>query len=324
VRRRILLATPALLLAASHAKAQAPWPERPLRLVVPFPAGGPIDVLGRVFAQRLSEKLGQQVVVDNKAGAAGAIGGAEVAQSRPDGYTLLVATASTHGLYPLLAKKPLYDARRDFAPVAVIGTAPAVFVVNPAMPADLAGFVAQARANPGKLRYGSPGNGTLLHLTSELLKLRAGNIDVVHVPYRGAAPALNDLIGGHIEMMADTIGTALPQHRAGKTRILAVAAPARVKLAPDIPTVNEALGQTGFEASLWSMLAAPAGVPDAIVQRLAAASAAIMAEAGYAQELARLSIEPVAPMDRAAITAFLDAEAARFKPVVEATGVSIE
>ena len=125
-------------------------------------------------------------------------------------------------------------------------------------------------------------------------------------------------------MMADTIGTALPQHRAGKTRIVAVAAPARVKLAPDIPTVNEALGQTGFEASLWSMLAAPAGMPDAVVQRLTAASAAIMAEAGYAEELARLSIEPVTPMDRAAIVAFLDAEAARFKPVVEATGVSIE
>ncbi|MFN3659551.1 MAG: Bug family tripartite tricarboxylate transporter substrate binding protein [Pseudolabrys sp.] len=247
----------ALCLAAmvAPALAQDAYPSRTIRLVVPFPAGGPTDVFARQYATRMSAILGQQMVVENKAGAAGAIGSVEVARAPADGYTLLFGTASTHGLYNLLAKKPQYDSLKDFAPIGIVGSAPAVIAVNPAQPADLKALVAAVKANPGKLQYGSPGTGTFLHLTGEMFKVAAGKLDIPHIPYKGSAPAMNDLLGNQIGMVIDTLGTSLGQYRAGKIRILAVATAKRSRLAPDIPTVSEALGVKDFEAGLWNVVA---------------------------------------------------------------------
>ena len=189
-------------------------------------------MFARQYAARMSELLGQQMVVENKAGAAGAIGSAEVARAPADGYTLLFGTASTHGLYNLLSKAPKYDSLKDFSPIAIVGSAPAVIVVHPSQPADLKALVAAVKANPGKLQYGSPGTGTFLHLTGEMFKVEAGRLDIPHIPYKGSAPAMNDLLGNQIGMVVDTLGTSLQQFRSGKVRILAVATAKRSSLRP--------------------------------------------------------------------------------------------
>ncbi|MDC7788774.1 tripartite tricarboxylate transporter substrate binding protein [Rhodoplanes sp. TEM] len=321
-----LLATVALCLGslASPAWAQDAYPSRTVRLVVPFPAGGPTDVFARQYAARMSAVLGQQMIVENKAGAAGAIGSTEVARAPADGYTLLFATASTHGLYNLLSKSPKYDSLDDFSPVAIVGSAPAVVVVHPSGPADLAALVAAVKANPGKLQYGSPGTGTFLHLAGEMFKTEAGGLDIPHIPYKGSAPAMNDLIGNQVGMVIDTLGTSLPQHRGGKARILAVASAKRSELAPDIPTVDEALKIKGFEAGLWNLVAAPAGTPQPVLTRLQAATARVMADPDVQAQLRKLGIDPVTESSPAAARAFIERERARFKPVVAAAGVSID
>ena len=311
-------------IAISPALAQQSYPTRPIRLVVPFPAGGPTDVFARQYAAGMSELLGQQMVVENKAGAAGAIGSIEVARAPADGYTLLFGTASTHGLYNLLSKAPKFDSLKDFAPIAIVGSAPAVIVVNPSQPGDLKALVASVKANPGKLQYGSPGTGTFLHLTGEMFKVDAGKLDIPHIPYKGSAPAMNDLLGNQIGMVVDTLGTSLQQHRSGKAKILAVATPKRSALAPDIPTVDEALGTKGFEAGLWNVVAAPAGTPADVVTKLSQATTKVMSGQAFQQQLAKLGIDPIVDSDPAAARAFIAKERERFKPVVDASGAKLD
>ena len=308
----------------SPALAQQSYPTRPIRLVVPFPAGGPTDVFARQYAARMSELLGQQMVVENKAGAAGAIGSVEVARAPADGYTLLFGTASTHGLYNLLSKAPKFDSLKDFAPIAIVGSAPAVIAVNSSQPGDLKALVASVKANPGKLQYGSPGTGTFLHLTGEMFKADAGKLDIPHIPYKGSAPAMNDLLGNQIGMVVDTLGTSLQQHRGGKVKILAVATPRRSSLALDIPTVDEALGTKGFQAGLWNVVAAPAGTPADVVTKLSQATTKVMSDPAFQQQLAKIGIDPIVDSDPAAARAFIAKERERFKPVVDASGAKLD
>lgn len=315
----------ALALAAPiAANAQAAFPSKPIRLVVPFPPGGPTDVFARQYASRLGPALGQTVVVENKSGASGAIGSVEVMRAAPDGYTLLFGTASTHALYNLIATKPQYDAVKDFAPIAVVGGAPVVLVVHPSAPATMKDVADYARANPGKLRYGSPGDGTMLHLAAERIKLEAGGIDLQHIPYRGSGPAKTDLLGGQIEVMVDTLGSALPNHKAGKSRIVVIAAPARSPLVPAVPTVDEVFGTKGFEAILWSVVAAPAGTPAPVLDKLAEATRKVMADPALQAELAKMAIRPTVDSSPTAAAAYMKSEMQKWKPVVDATGVKIK
>jgi tripartite-type tricarboxylate transporter receptor subunit TctC len=324
-RRHILaLALVASLAPMSAALGQAAFPSKAIRLVVPFPPGGPTDLYARLYAQRLGAVLGQQVVIDNKAGASGAIGSMDVMRAAPDGYTLLFGTASTHSLYNLINPNPQYDAATDFAHVSIIGGAAVVFVAQPSLPPTLKGVLDQARANPGKLRYGSPGGGTLMHIAAERLKREGGGLDIQHIPFKGSGQAKIALLGGQIELVTDTLGASLQDHKAGKTRILAIAAARRSPQLPDVPTVDEALGTKGFEAMLWNVVAAPAGTPAAVLDALSAATAKVMADPGLRESLVSLAIEPQVGSNPAAASAYIRSEMARWKPVIDAAGIKAE
>ena len=236
-------------------------------MVVPFPAGGTVDAVARGIAQKLSEGLRQPFVVDNRAGGAGSIGAEAVARAAPDGYMLLMGTASTHGSNPAVQKGLPYDAIRDFAPVILVASTPYILVVHPSVPANtVAELLALARAQPGRLNYGSYGAGSSNHLASELFRALTG-VDIVHVPYKGGAPALADLLAGQVQMMFDVFATSGPQLRSGKLRLLGVGAARRSTLAPDTPTLAEA-GVNGFEAGTFFGLFAPAATPRPLVARL--------------------------------------------------------
>ena len=307
----------------SSAQAQAAYPSRPLRLVVPFPPGGPTDVFARHYAQRLATVLGQSVVVENKSGASGAIGSVEIKNAQADGYSLLFGTATTHGLYNVIAKEPQYDALRDFTHVAIVGGGPAAFGVGPGAPQTLKALVDAARANPGKLQYGSPGEGTTLHLATERLKREVGNFDIQHIPYRGSAQSLPALIGGQVSMSVDTLGSLIAFHKAGKLKVVALAGAGRSALVPEVPTVDEAIGTRGFESVLWNVVAAPARLPPAVLATLAAATARVMSDASLHQQLAALAIDPSIDSGPAAATAYIRAEIEKWRPVVEATGIKM-
>ena len=329
MHRRTLLAVAGASLAApsivpsSIALAQA-WPAQPIRLIVAFPPGGPTDVYGRLFGERLGRALGQPVVIENKAGAAGVIGTLGVARAKPDGYTLVFGTGSTQALYASMAAKPEYDVLKDFTYVAHIGGGPAAFVGNLAQPDTLKGLLDAARAKPGALSYGSPGTGTLLHLTTERLKAAAGGVQITHVPYRGSGPAMNDLLSGQIAMVTTTLGSALPFHNSGKARLLAVATAQRTALAPQVPTVSETLGGAPFEAVLWHCLAGPAGLPPEVVARLAAASREAMNDPALLKALAEQGIVPVTDSTPDSTIAFVRAEAERWAPIVKAADIKME
>ena len=236
-------------------------------MVVPFPAGGTVDAVARGIAQKLSETLRQPFVVENRAGGAGSIGAEAVARAAPDGYMLLMGTASTHGSNPAVQKGLPYDAIRDFAPVILVASTPYILVVHPSVPANtVAELLALARAQPGRLNYGSYGAGSSNHLASELFRAITG-VDIVHVPYKGGAPALADLLAGQVQMMFDVFATSGPQLRSGKLRLLGVGAARRSTLAPDVPTLAEA-GVSGFEAGTFFGLFAPAATPRPLVARL--------------------------------------------------------
>ncbi len=324
-RRQILgLALAAGLEPASLVRAQAAFPSKPIRLVVPFPPGGPTDIFARQYGQRLGSVLSQQVVIDNKAGASGSIGSMEVMRSSPDGYTLLFGTASTHSLYNLINPKPQYDSLKEFSPVAIVGGAAVVFIAHPSLPPTLRGVIDEARANPGKLRYGSPGTGTLMHVAAERMKKEAGGVDIQHIPYKGSGQSRPALLGGQIELITDTLGASLADHKAGKVRILAIAAPRRSTQAPDVPTVEEALGLKGFEAVLWNVVAAPAGTPAPVLETLSAATAKVMNDASLQESLAKFAIEAETGSNPAAAAAYMRAEMARWKPLIDALGIKVE
>jgi tripartite-type tricarboxylate transporter receptor subunit TctC len=243
------------------------WPERPVRLVVPFPAGSSTDIIARIVAQKLSHRLGQQIVIENRAGASGNIGADAVAKAAPDGYTMGIATASTHAVAASLSTNLPYDPIKDFAPVAMIGSQPYVLVLQPALPArNLAEFIALAKAKPGTLNYGSAGVASLAHLATALFASMAG-VNIVHVPYKSSSQSMTDMITGRLDMQFATIAPSLPNIRAGQLRALATSGKTRVAALPELPTVAEA-GLAGYEAALWVSLVMPSATPPTMIARL--------------------------------------------------------
>jgi len=274
-----------------HAEAQGNYPSRPVHIIVPSPPAGGTDIIARVLAERFSNAFGQQFVVENRPGAGNMIGIESVARSAPDGYTLLMVP-STLALNSVLYQKVNYDPIRDFAPITLAATAPNVLVVNPSVPAQtLTEFIALAKKKPGELTYGTPGVGTSPHMSMELLKSMAG-LDIRHIPYRGTAPAVTDIISGQISAMFANALTAKPQVDAGKVRALAVSGPKRIEAMPNVPPVAQA-GVPGYEAMQWYGLLAPAGTPPAIVARLHEEATKALATAEMKEKLASDGAEPV-------------------------------
>ncbi len=289
LRRSLLRTALATLAAASLAgwmPAQAQdYPNRPVRLVVPYPPGGATDVIGRVMAQKLSSHLGQQVVVENRAGAGGNLGAGVVAKSPADGYTLLMGALTSHSINAALSPATTpFDLQKSFAPIAIVGRVPLVFVVNPGVKANtLAELIALAKAKPGSLAFASSGNGSPQHLAMEMFKRMAG-VDVLHVPYKGSGPAMVDLVGGQVQAMIETAPAAQPHIKSGKLRALATTTLQPVDTLPGVPTATQA-GLKGFEVSSMFGIAAPAGTPDAVVQKLSAELRKIMAEPDVRESL---------------------------------------
>ena len=269
----------------------AEYPDKPIRLLLPFPAGGAVDIVARVMAATMAEDLGKPILIENKSGAGGIVATDAVAKSSPDGYTLLLTTPN-HTINAALQKSLPYDTEKDLVPISVIATVPEVLVSNPDAPFKIFGeFVAYAKQNPGKLNYASAGVGTLPHLTMELLLERLG-VKVAHVPYRGAAPAMTDLLANVVQLKLDTYATSHPQVVAGRLRMLGIASSHRSNLIPDTPTIAE-LGLPGYEGNLWIGMMAPAGTPRAVIEKLAAASA----KAAHApQVVTRLQHDGVDPV----------------------------
>ena len=310
-----------LALVAAWASAQT-YPVKPIRIVVPFPPGGATDILARDVAQKLTEAWGQQVIVDNRPGAGGNIGSELVAHSAPDGYTLEMGTVGTHAINASLYAKMPYDHVKDFAPVILVAGVPNVLVVNNAVPANsVAELIAYAKANPGKLNFASSGNGTSIHLSGELFKVMAG-VQMTHIPYKGSAPALQDLLGGQVQLMFDNLPPSLPQIKAGKVRALAVTSLTRAPALPDVPTVAES-GLPGFEASSWFGILAPAGTPPAIVAKLNAEIAKWLATPEAKEKLAKQGANAAGgtPEDFAKHIA---AETAKWAKVVKDSGAKID
>src|SRR5690242_10886670 len=255
-----------VIVAGTAPVAAADYPTKPIRLVVPFPPGGTTDILARAVAQKLAETWNQQVIVDNRSGAGGNIGADLVAKAAPDGYTLVMGTVGTHAINPNLYGKMPYDHVKDFAPVILVAGVPNVLVVNPSVPAKtVQEFIAYAKANPGKLNFASSGSGTSIHLSGELFKVMTG-VQMTHVPYKGSAPALTDLVGGQVQLMFDNLPSSLAFIKAGKLRALAVTSKTRAAALPDVPTIADFV--PGFEASSWFGLLAPAGTPPAVIAKI--------------------------------------------------------
>jgi len=322
--RRVAAAALALvaLVAAAGTAAQATFPSHGARLVVPFPPGGPLDAVGRAIAQKLTEAWGQSVVVDNRPGAGGNIGADLVAKSAPDGYTIVMGALSTHAVNPSLYPSMPYDAVKDFAPITLVAVTPNVLVVNPSLPVNsVQELVAYAKARPGKLSFGSGSNGSAGHLAGELFKVDAG-IDMVHIPFKGGAPATQALLAGDTQLMFDNLANAMPQVKAGKLRALAVTTAERSKLAPDLPTMAEA-GLKGFDISTWFGLLAPAGTPPDVIARWNADVTRILAAPDMRERLAAQGAES-APTTPAAFGAFIRAELAKYARIVKASGAKVD
>ncbi len=308
-------------LLSGNAFAQA-YPSRPIHLVVPFPAGGPTDVIARAIGQKLSDAVGQPVVIDNKPGAGGAIGSEAVAHSAPDGYTVVIGTSSTHSIGPALNPKTPYKVERDFAPVSLVATAPNVLIVSPKLPVNsVRELIALAKAQPGKLNYATSGVGTIVHLSSVLFANMAG-IDIVHVPYKGVTQALPDIMSGQIALMFDNIVGVLPRVKAGQEKAIAVTSLKRSALAPNIPTVAES-GLPGYESETYFGVFAPAGTPDAVVTKLSQDLAQVLKRPDLKELLATQGAEAVGS-DPAKLAAVVRADTAKWEKVIKAAGVKIE
>jgi len=310
-------------LSATPAPAQAPaYPTKPVRIVVPFPAGGTTDILARAIAQKLSESLGQAFIVDNRPGAGGNIGAELVAKSAPDGYTLLMGTVGTHAINASLYPKMPFNHVKDFQPVLLVAGVPNVLAVYPAVPANsVQELIAYAQANPGKLNFASSGAGTSIHLSGELFKTQT-NAQMQHIPYKGSAPALQDLVGGQVQLMFDNLPSSLPLIKAGKLRALAVTSAARSPALPDVPTVAES-GLPGFEASSWFGLLAPAGTPAGVVARLNSEGNKWLASPEARDKLATQGANAAGgtPDD---FTRHIAAETAKWAKVVKESGAKVE
>ena len=324
--RRRLLQTIAWLAAAGslaprYGAAQA-FPNRPLRLVVPFPAGGPTDIVARPLAQLLSVSLRQQVVIDNKGGAGGTIAADGVAKAAADGYTLLMGTVGTHAINSALYKKLPYDPLKDFVPLGLAASAPVALVVGAATPyGNLGALIAAARKQPGDITYASAGNGTPGHLTGEMFAKAAG-ISLRHVPYRGSAPALTDVVGGQIPVMFDPVQSVLPQVQAGRLRALAVSSRARSNVLPQVPTMAEA-GLRGFEAEAWWAVFAPSNLPAAETALLRQEVERVVRSDAFREKLGNLGVAPAAPM-RGSFADFNRAELAKWGKAARDSGASLD
>jgi tripartite-type tricarboxylate transporter receptor subunit TctC len=323
-RRRFLLSCSAAAVALPGAAlAQSTgWPARPLRLVIGYPPGGSTDIAGRLLAERLGRSLGQQVIVDNRAGAGGTVGAMSVVRAEPDGYTLLLAASPEVSIAPITMKALAYDPVRDLQPITLVGQVPFFLVVNPQLPVrTLEEFIAYARANPGKLNYSSFGNNTSNHLAGELFKSMA-RINSVHVPYKGSGPSITDLIGGQIQYSFDTPTAVLEQVKAGRLRALAVAGRQRLANAPDVPTFAEA-GLPGFSGGTWFGLLAPAKTPRAVIERVNTEAVALLASPELSKAFAERDIVP-AGQSPEEFGRFIQSEVAKWKDLAAKVGIVAE
>jgi tripartite-type tricarboxylate transporter receptor subunit TctC len=312
----------AVAVLAPSAAAQAPWPARPIVYVVPFAVGGNTDTLARLIGQKLSSALGQPVVIENRPGAGGNIGSDYVAKAKPDGYTILGGTISSHAINPSVYPSMPYDAVKSFEPVILIGSSPLVLVASEGTPYRTVNDVlAAAKAKPGQLSFASPGNGTSPHLAGELLKFLT-HVDLTHVPYKGSGPALTDVIAGTVPLMFDTMLVVGAQVKAGKLRPLAVASTKRISSLPNVPTVAES-GVPEFEVVSWQAVFAPAGTPKPVVQRLNAEIARVLKLPDVQQRLQELGVDPAAgPPEQ--LADFQKAEIAKWAKVVKAAGIKLQ
>jgi len=309
----------AFLLAAANVQAQ--WPTKPVKVVVPFPAGGPTDVLTRALSDKLTAALGQPVVVENKPGAGGSIGADFVAKSAPDGYTLVMATSSTHSVGPYLTKVP-YDPQKDFTPVIFVGRAANILLVSPVAGVNnVRELIEYARRNPGKVNYATSGIGSVAHLTSEMFASMAG-VKLTHVPYKGLQLSIPDLMSGQVTMVFDSILTGKPHVEGKRLKGIAVSSAERSSLVPDIPTVAES-GLPGFQSSVWFGLLGPAGTPPAVVERVNAEMNRILRDAAIQERFATLGFESAGGTP-AEFAATIAAESAKWSKVIRETNVKAE
>ena len=310
-----------LACAVSFTVAAQEWPSKPVRIIVPFPAGGSADLMPRAVAEKLAQKWGEPVIVDNRPGAAGNIGADAVFRADPDGYTLLSSPPPPLVINKLLYPRLSYDPD-EFVPISVIGAIPNVLLVNPQVPANtVAELIAYAKANPGKLNYASQGSGATSHLTTELFKSMAGGLEITHIPYKGTAPALTDLLAGQVDMMFDNLGVSLPHVRAGKLRALAVASRKRFPGLPDVPALAQTL--PGFESSAWFGIVAPPKTSPAIAEKVAVGVQEALKLPDVRKRLADLSAEPLG-YSPAETAAFMRQEVERWGTVIRAAHVKVE
>jgi tripartite-type tricarboxylate transporter receptor subunit TctC len=320
MNRRTLLAAVVLSLPVL-ASAQS-WPARPLRMIVPTAPGGGTDFTGRLVAAKLSEALGQQVVVENRGGGGGSVGADNAAKSTPDGYTLLLGSIATHAVNPALYKKLPYDHLKDFAPVSLIGTVPNAMVVHPSVPVKtMQEFIAYAKANPGKINYGSSGVGSPPHLSMELLRSLTG-INLVHVPYKGAGPALADLLGGQVQAMCTSLAGLINFIKSGRVRALGVTTAKRNPQLPDVPTIVES-GVPGYEVTIWYAVFAPVATPKAIVQKLNREMVKALNSAEMKERMALQGMDP-APSTPAELAEFVKLETAKWAKAAKDSGATAE
>jgi tripartite-type tricarboxylate transporter receptor subunit TctC len=322
---RLLAMMSVMLLMAGSAAAQTGdggWPERPIRLIVPFPAGSSSDIISRILAQRLGPRLGQQIVVENRVGASGNIGADAVAKAAPDGYTIGIATASTHAVALSLSPNLPYDPIKDFAPVSLIGSAPYVLVVYPGLPVNnLADLVALAKAKPGTLNYGSAGVASLAHLATALFATMAG-INITHVPYKASAQSVTDMITGRLEMQFATIAPSLPHIRGGQLRALATSGRSRVSALPQLPTVAES-GLAGYDAALWLAVVMPAATRPAVVARINREMSEILNSSDTKEALVAQGVEPE-PGPPEALSERIRSDIEKWRGVVAKAGIRSE
>ena len=325
LRRRLLLAT-GVLAAGGPALAQGAWPNKPVRVIVPFAPGGTTDILARALAPELGRAFGQTFVIDNKPGAGGNVGSDMVAKSPPDGYTLLMGTVGTHAINAALYPKLPFDPVKDFAPITLVAGVPNVLVMNPAKAEaakinSVADLIRYAKANPGKLNMASSGNGTSIHLSGELFKSMTGTY-MLHFPYRGSGPALLDLVGGTMDLMFDNLPSALPQIKSGKLKALAVTSAQRSAAMPELPTIAES-GVKGFDASSWFGLLAPAGTPTDIIDRIQHETAKSFESPAFKERLLSQGAIP-GGQSPAEFAKFIAAESKKWAHVVKVSGAKVD
>ena len=313
-----------LALAWHGVGAQENYPSKPIRLMVSFAAGGPTDTVARIMAAKMTELLGQTLVVENRTGAGGNIGADVVAKAAPDGYTLLMATVSTHAINPGLYKKMPYDPVQDFTPVGQVGVTPCVLAVHPSIAAqDVKGLVALLKASPGKYSYGSSGMGSILHLCGEELKSMAGGLEATHVPYRGSAPMIADLVGGQIAFAFDALPTVLPQVQGGRIRAIGGGMATRARAMPDLPTLQEQ-GIPGFECYTWNAILAPAKTPSQVVMQLNSAVNKALSDPAVFKHLQDAGVDPTPGTTPDKLAEFIKSELAKWAPIIKASGAHVD